>query len=920
MAYYNGRSYTDLRGLNLRAANGAIRFETPTTTPTTTSGEFLLYVNSSNQLVFDDGSSSTTLGAAGAVANFSLNDAYDDGSTITVDASSVLLSASISNPALQITQTGSGADITGTSSTWTVTKAGAATFTGVVLGDNESVTLGDGSDATIAWNGSVLNIAGVTDFDNNVTMAASATMTQAGVAGSTVHTITAGDMVMSDGSLAITDADVAATLSVTNTAALLDATSGGVVTIVADSVTTGRVIDVNADAVTSGTLLHLDTSAAGFSGNYIQCFDGAADDFTVGLYGAVTVAGNGGSNVLTLTAGDAVMSDGSLSITDADNAATVAVTNNTITTQDLIQVGSSSLTTGKGIDFTLDTMSTGSGIFVTADALTTGNVLDLNVTSPNALTTGNLISANHTSGNITGTLNKTSQLIDFVSTRTVTTGTVSDNFDMVSAIRTSVINGGGSFSSTGSVAYIENAVTNTSGTVTDTVKGIEVVMDSLGTGDGVEITHAATGAVALDVHGAATSVDDVLITTTGVKANNKAALQVTNSGATAAGGSVLRVINTGTPAAATSYLVDFDYSGATMTNNPVGVYIHGGGTSAQAVEIVHTGAGADNKGALSVTTSGATAAGGSVLRVTGTGTPAAATSYLVDFDYTGATFTNNPDTVHLATGGTGRALYITNSGLSATTSPTVEIESTNAGAVGAVLQLAHTGGSQAASDVVGAITFQGEDDAGTPAANEYGRIESTVISSAAGSESASMDFYTGDAGGGVTKALQITHDGSNGFVTAGDGAATAIVESNGNFDLQLQTGNATTGNITITDGANGNITLTPNGSGAVNLAGAVLHSETTTSSGPGAVAVTGGIHEITTTGADAITLADGTEGQVLFVVFVTDGGNATLTPSNPGGYSTITFSDAGDSVTLLFTNGKWYVVGQGGLTTGPSVA
>ena len=45
--------------------------------------------------------------------------------------------------------------------------------------------------------------------------------------------------------------------------------------------------------------------------------------------------------------------------------------------------------------------------------------------------------------------------------------------------------------------------------------------------------------------------------------------------------------------------------------------------------------------------------------------------------------------------------------------------------------------------------------------------------------------------------------------------ATGTVSSNGNYDLTLQTGNATTGNITITDGADGLISLTPNGTGAV---------------------------------------------------------------------------------------------------------
>jgi len=63
----------------------------------------------------------------------------------------------------------------------------------------------------------------------------------------------------------------------------------------------------------------------------------------------------------------------------------------------------------------------------------------------------------------------------------------------------------------------------------------------------------------------------------------------------------------------------------------------------------------------------------------------------------------------------------------------------------------------------------------------------------------------------------LTFDGSTltvaGEVSVGSGSATGVVESNGNYDLKLQTGNSTTGSITITDGANGDIAIEPNGSG-----------------------------------------------------------------------------------------------------------
>ena len=66
--------------------------------------------------------------------------------------------------------------------------------------------------------------------------------------------------------------------------------------------------------------------------------------------------------------------------------------------------------------------------------------------------------------------------------------------------------------------------------------------------------------------------------------------------------------------------------------------------------------------------------------------------------------------------------------------------------------------------------------------------------------------------------------GSTG-ISVGTGTANAVVSSSGNFDLILQTGNATTGNITIADGANGAITLSPNGSGYVAVGGGTTAAE-----------------------------------------------------------------------------------------------
>jgi hypothetical protein len=91
----------------------------------------------------------------------------------------------------------------------------------------------------------------------------------------------------------------------------------------------------------------------------------------------------------------------------------------------------------------------------------------------------------------------------------------------------------------------------------------------------------------------------------------------------------------------------------------------------------------------------------------------------------------------------------------------------------------------------------------------------------------------------------------------------------------------------------------------------------TTRSGAGAVPITTGTVQISTgAGAAALTLADGTAGQLLTLVMTVDGGgDATLTPTTKTGFSTIVFDAVGDTVTLqYFTTLGWMVVADSGAT------
>ncbi len=715
-------------------------------------------------------------------------------------------------------------------------------------------------------------------------------------------TVTNGDFVIADGSITITDDDTAPTMTLTNTATFLSGSGAGVITVVADSLTTGHVLDLNADGLTTGIILHLDMTEAGATdgtGMYIECYDGsaAAAQFTVGLNGDTTITGAAGTDILTLNAGDLVISDGSLTITDGDDDVSLIVVNNTATSSDVfavtgtgvftgtgasafVQILQSGATSGDVVAITADGLTTGTCLLLdssgtvattgrmleiladsatdstglvslTADALTTGVGMLLASTST-ALAAGQLLNIDHTASGSSITA-KTGQLIDVVSSRTETrtSGTTADDYDGLSVIRTNVMNGaGGTLTAAGSVLRLENVATQTAGTLTDTVIGLEIVMDVDGTGPGMRITHSATGAVALDVVTSVTSVDGVLITGSGVQADNTGTLHVTSSGATAAGSAILRVTATGTPASNTSYLLELDYTGATEeTNDPVTMRVNRGQSDEAGIQL------------------------------------------------------------------TGSVADVGNSGI-------ISMFATQTGATGVVLHSQHTStGSAANDDAVFTLKMEGLDSG--DAVTEYCRIEADIMLVTGGAEDGRFVISCAADNGTLTQMVQFNPraGGSVAQVVIGDGSGVGRVTTNSTQDLVLDTNEGTNaGNITLTDAANGNITFTPNGTGKVDISGGLLCSETTTSSGAAAISVNGNIHEITTTAADAITLADGTEGQVLFVVLVVDGGDATITPTNLLGATTITMADAGDSVTLLFTASAWNVVGQGGLSTGPVVA
>jgi hypothetical protein len=111
--------------------------------------------------------------------------------------------------------------------------------------------------------------------------------------------------------------------------------------------------------------------------------------------------------------------------------------------------------------------------------------------------------------------------------------------------------------------------------------------------------------------------------------------------------------------------------------------------------------------------------------------------------------------------------------------------------------------------------------------------------------------------------------------------------------------------LPLTTGVTGALPVANGGTGASATVQAL--------SGPGAVNITSLATAFTSTATgNALTLADGAQGQLKTIIYVAEaagGDTGVLTPTNLGSGTTITFNAVGDSVTLQFAGTDWWVVG-----------
>jgi len=484
-----GRTYSTPRNINLK--DGILRFNvSKTANPLSNdSAGWGLYVNSSNQLCYWNKTGVTILGSGGGGSTPTWETIFgaDNTFTITPDATWTIAGnratatdvVTITNvgggsgDCLQITNSGTGKDINGTSGLFSVTKAGVVAARGLTFGAASTITSTAGditwtledNDATALTIGS----AGATSIMNFITTDGS-------------------EAVVFGNNITLTDGKFTGT-STSNTTPMFLLKNNTVTTYGSDSSEDSGVFVLSSTSLTTGDLLRLQLDESSLVGGYfLKCTEVDADAavFTVGEKGATVIAGVAtGTAALTLTAGDlvitsgtatltaggltltlgdltltagnivqtlgnltltagnftmtvgdAVISDGSLAITDADQAASFSVTNNTATTAPVIVLAGSGVrsgaTTNAFMTITPSGMTTGTGIYAPMAALTEGKGIEL---ITNALTSGQalLISSSNT------TIATTGRLLSVVHSGNAGSSAVLSEFSSAAADETTIL-------------------------------------------------------------------------------------------------------------------------------------------------------------------------------------------------------------------------------------------------------------------------------------------------------------------------------------------------------------------------------------------------------------------------------------------------------------------------------------------------
>lgn len=298
------------------------------------------------------------------------------------------------------------ATIDGVGSGNLVDKSAAEDITGQwdILGDN--LKLGFGAGGAAADSYILFDSANLTFWDSTTGAKTLAEL----AAGTSLNPVINGDLSLPNGTFNWADAadEIAGTWSFSNTGAGSDIDiassmdSGECIHIVANSLTTGQVLDIETDSIgAAGALVYLDITEGGHNatGNFIQCFNGSADVFEVGKYGAVIVAGTASTTAaITATAGHLKLTNGYIDSDTANLAGTghnFATAANATADTDFFTITNSDAAFDQTL-FVVDCNSTGG--YDAIDVTYEGTANALHITNGNVAGTvlSTDVAANHT--------------------------------------------------------------------------------------------------------------------------------------------------------------------------------------------------------------------------------------------------------------------------------------------------------------------------------------------------------------------------------------------------------------------------------------------------------------------------------------------------------------------------------------------
>lgn len=876
-----GHSFTRVKNLDLHGNGtlpGVLALHQGSVDPSfgASDGDFLYNLN--GNLVYEAAGVTTTLGAVGGVGTtweslyandtaWALNGAFtvtqSTANTITFNKTNVGAGAVIT-----ITNSGSGNDITGSASTWSFTALGALTAASVASAG--AITCTAISDVTA---GATLQVDGNAGggVDIGSTSTGAITLGRA-------TTITTGGLIVTAGGITVSD-EFIDLIDNSNTVVGLRATNNTITSFGIGGTSTGMIL-FRSTSLTTGTLQRNQlTETALVGGFYFDCWDvtAGAAVFSIGEDGAVIIAGVAG-NVLTLTLGNFVMTNGTVSITTTGTADVVAINSGAgLLTNNALIVSGAGVHTG---------VTTGSYVYIAPSGLTTGTALS--VTAVGATSSVAVVDI-QTLGLTTGT-----SLRIVEATVAFTTGARGILVDLVAATAGNAVELVTTGAYTGTGMLLASAGAMTTGILVSLVSTTGLTSGSL-----LRMTTSTAGAVATN------GICSIRATGAYTSTTNAGLLDVQASSLVGTGTIVNIMATNGSQLTNTALNVEQTTTGAGYTGDFVRIV--GTSTTGDCNLIAVTTASTSAGDGLSITGNGLVAgtstlvnlihgtsvlgAGNSMLRITSTGADTGTTTgCLLDLASSAAT-AGTLALVTSATLATGSGLVMALAGLTtgvgfSMTHATAIIASggsmfrLNSGGIdtatttGCLIDLASTAstaGTQVLMTFSGLVTGVGQ----RMVANSLtSGIMLDLESSAAGMAGSYIRCFDGAA-----VDFSVGVDGR--VVLAGSAGIAAIA--------------VTAGDITTADGAM-----------------ASAREQVTLAAAAAAIAVDSNVVEVTGDGGgnSVTTITGGVAGQILVLIFVD--GNVTIVDDNAHGANTIdivgantTFADDA-TLTLIFDGTSWY--------------